>query len=152
LNADRVGSVFWLVVGLLSAWGALGLGFGNWHEPGSGFLPFLAAVFVSLMAFIVLLQSFLRGGAPGKKISSLWQNVHWQRPVAICALLLAYLLLFERLGFLLTNFFLLFFLLKKVEKLSWGKAIAYPVLTIGISYLLFQVFLKTTLPKGFLGF
>jgi putative tricarboxylic transport membrane protein len=151
LNADRVGSIFWLAVGLLSAYGALRLGFGNWHEPGSGFLPFLAACFVSLMAFIVLLQSFLRR-APGRRISSLWENVNWRRPLAICVLLLVYLLLFERLGFLLTNFFLLFLLFKKVEKLSWAKAIAYPVLTIGVSYLLFNVFLKATLPKGFLGF
>jgi len=42
--------------------------------------------------------------------------------------------------------------LKSVEKFSWSKAILIPVLTMGCTYLIFDFFLKATLPKGFLGF
>jgi hypothetical protein len=39
-----------------------------------------------------------------------------------------------------------------VEKFSWKKALIIPALTLGFSYLLFNVFLKATLPRGFLNF
>ncbi len=152
MNADRVGSIFWLAVGLVSAYGALQLGFGKWQEPGGGFLPFLAASFVTLMAFIVFVQSFIPGRNPEKKLSALWENVNWRRPLYITIIIIVFIFALEHVGFLLTNFLLLFFLFKKVEKLSWSKAVVYPALTVGISYVLFHILLKSTLPRGFLGF
>ncbi len=152
MNADRVGSIFWLAVGLVSAYGALQLGFGNWHEPGSGFLPFLAACFVTFMAFVIFVQSFMRGRRLEKDVSALWENVNWRRPLSIAIIVLVYIFVLERLGFLLTNFLLLFFLFKKVEKFTWTKAVIYPALTVAVSYVLFHVILKSTLPRGFLGF
>ncbi len=152
MNADRVGSIFWLAVGLISAYGALQLGFGNWHEPGSGFLPFLAACFVTFMALIIFVQSFMRGRTLEKGLSALWKDVNWRRPLSIALIILVYIFVLESLGFLLTNFLLLFLLFKKVEKLAWIKAVVYPALTVTISYVLFHVILKSTLPRGFLGF
>ena len=152
MKADVISSVFWLAIGLISLYGAHLLGLGTWHEPGSGFLPFLAGCFISIMALAVLLQALIRKRKSQADVTAPWKNVNWRRPLFICVMLAVYLLVFEKLGFLLTNVLLLFFLFKKVENLSWGKALVYPVLTVGFSYLLFNVFLKATLPKGFLGF
>ncbi len=152
MNADRVGSIFWLAIGLISAYGALQLGFGNWHEPGSGFLPFLAACFVTLMALVIFVQSFFRGQGLQKGLAALWENVNWRRPFSIVLIILVFIFVLETLGFLVTNFLLLFFLFKKVERLSWMKAVVYPALTVTVSYVLFHIVLKSTLPRGFLGF
>lgn len=152
MKAERVSSLFWLAVGLISLYGASLLGLGTWHEPGSGFFSFLAGCFICFMALIVFLQSFIRGRGFQAKLSALWEGGNWRRPMIISLLLLGYILVLERLGFLFSSFLLLFIILKQVEKLSWGKAILYPVVTLSISYFLFDVLLKATLPKGIFGF
>lgn len=152
MKAERVGSLFWLAAGLISTYGSVQLGLGKFREPGSGFFPFLAGCFISLMAMIVFFQSFLRGREVQAKLSSLWEGLRWRRPIEIGLLTLGYILALERLGFLLTGFLLLFVILKGIERLSWGKAILIPVSTLGVSYLLFNVFLKAALPKGVFGF
>lgn len=151
MNAERASSVFWLAVGLISLYGSFLLGLGTLHEPGSGFLPFLAGCFICLMAIIVFLQSFIRGRAQGK-IAALWAGVNWHRPLIISFAILGFILVLENLGFILTSFLLMFVLFKWVEKTSWAKAIFIPGLVLGLTYLVFDVFLKATLPKGFLGF
>lgn len=152
MNAQRLGSLFWLAMGLISIYGSLLLGLGSMREPGSGFLSFLAGCFICIMAVIVLVQSFIQGDEVRAKLASLWEGVNWRRPLIITLLVLGFILFLEKLGFILSSFLLLFILLKSVEKFSWSKAILIPVLTMGCTYLIFDFFLKATLPKGFLGF
>ena len=152
MNAQRLGSLFWLAMGLISIYGSLLLGLGTMREPGSGFLSFLAGCFICFMAVVVLVQSFIQGEEFRAKLSSLWEGVNWRRPFIISFLILGFILVLEKLGFILSSFLLLFILLKWVENFSWAKAILIPVLTLGCTYLLFDFFLKATLPKGFLGF
>lgn len=147
-----MGSLFWLAVGLISIYGSVQLGLGTLRQPGSGFFSFLAGCFISLMAMVVFFQSFLRGQGVQVKLSGLWEGLRWRRPIEIGLLTLGYILALERLGFLLTGFLLLFVILKGVERVSWGKAILIPVSTLGVSYLLFNIFLKASLPKGVFGF
>jgi putative tricarboxylic transport membrane protein len=152
MNADRVSGLFWLAVGLFTIYGSIRLGLGTLHEPGSGFLPFLAGGFISLVAMIVFLQSFIRWRGVPLNLTVLWKDVNWHRSVIIGLLTLGFIIALEGLGFFLTSFFLLFLLFKWVEKFSWGKAIIIPVLTLGVTYLLFNILLKATLPKGIFSF
>ncbi len=152
MNAERVGSVFWLAFGLVSIYGSSLLGLGTMREPGSGFLPFLAGCFICVMAVSVLAYSFAQKGAAHVKLGAVWDGVNWHRPLIISVLILGFILVLEKIGFILSSFLLIFILLKSVERFSWGKAILIPLLTMGCTYLLFDVFLKATLPKGFLGF
>ncbi len=54
MGADRVSSLLWLAFGLISIYGSVLLELGTFREPGTGFFPFLAGCFTSLMAIIVL--------------------------------------------------------------------------------------------------
>jgi len=151
LNTDRVSSLFWLALGLVSMYGSAQLGLGTLREPGSGFLSFLAGGFISLVAAIIFLQSLIRWRGLPLNLKDHWAGVNWHRPLTIGFLTLGFILLLERLGFFITSFLLLFLLFRYVERLSWGKAILIPVLTLGVTYLLFNVFLKSTLPRGIFG-
>ena len=150
MQAERLGILFWLVVGLISIYGSTRLGLGALREPGSGFLPFIAGCFIGLMALGFLIISFLRRREAQTKLS--WADVHWHRPLIISLLTLGFVMILERLGFILASLFLLFTLFKWVERFSWKKAIFIPALTLGLTYLLFNVFLKASLPKGIFGF
>ena len=52
MYADRLSSVFWLVLGLIAIYGSVKLGIGGAREPGSGFLPLLASLSISLIALL----------------------------------------------------------------------------------------------------
>jgi putative tricarboxylic transport membrane protein len=152
MQVERVGTLFWLAVGLVSIYGSTRLGLGALREPGSGFLPLIAGCFISLMAVFLFLNSFLRKQKTQAKLSPFWVEVHWHRPLIISLLTFGFVLVLERLGFILAGFFLLVILFKGVEKFSWKKAMIIPTITLGLTYLLFNVFLKASLPKGIFGF
>ena len=71
MQAERAGGLFWFAVGLISIYGSIKLGLGTLREPGPGFLSFLAGCFISLMAAIVFLQSFLQRQEVVAKLLSL---------------------------------------------------------------------------------
>ena len=152
MNVERVGSLFWLALGLISIYGAYHLGLGTLREPGSGFLPFLAGCFVGLVAVTIFLQSLLQGKKAGSKLSELWGGVDWHRPLTITLLTLGFILLLELLGFILCGFLLMFILFRWGEKMSWGKSILIPLLTLSFTYFLFGFILKANLPRGIAGF
>jgi len=152
LNTDRVSSLFWLALGLVSMYGSVQLGLGTLREPGSGFLPFLAGCFISLIALGISVKSFIQWRSVRLNFASLWMEANWRRPAVIGLLILGFILALEKLGFILSGLLLLLALFRWVEKFSWKKALIIPALTLGFSYLLFNVFLKATLPRGFLNF
>jgi len=152
LNTDRVSSLFWLALGLVSMYGAVQLGLGTLREPGSGLLAFMAGAFVSLIALGIFVKSLIQWQGIRLDFAPLWSEANWRRPAIIGLLTLGFILALERLGFILTGFLLLLVLFRWVEKFSWKKALMIPALTLGFSYLLFNVFLKATLPRGFLNF
>jgi putative tricarboxylic transport membrane protein len=152
MNTDRVSSLFWLALGLVSMYGAVQLGLGTLREPGSGFFAFLAGCFISLIALGISLKSFILWRGVHLNFAPLWMEANWRRPAVIGLLVLGFILALERLGFILSGFLLLLVLFRWVEKFSWKKALMIPALTLGFAYLLFNVFLKATLPRGFLNF
>jgi putative tricarboxylic transport membrane protein len=152
LKSDQVSSIFWLAVGSIVIYASIRLGLGKLQEPGSGFLPFLAAGFLCLTALVLFFQSLLKGKRFQSKISTLWEGVQWRRPGFIGLLLAAYILAMERIGFLLTTFIFLAVMFKGAENLAWWKAAFLSALVSGGAFLLFDTLLKATLPKGIFGF
>ena len=150
-NADRLSAFIWLLFGLGAVCGSIRLGLGSARAPGSGFLPFLASGFISLMAFIIFFQSFRKGGPEYKTISAPWRGVRWTRPIAYCSITIGYLLVFEWLGFAVSTFVFLIILLKGMEKLTWWKAFLISTISTGFAYILLSVSMQATLPRGIFG-
>jgi hypothetical protein len=56
----------------------------------------------------------------------------------------------EKLGFIPTTLLLFIFLLGVVEKKKWFFTISTSVVVTALTYLIFEIWLKSQLPKGFL--
>jgi len=151
MNADRLSSLVWLAVGFIALYASLALGLGTVREPGPGFLGFMTSSFISLMAIIILVQSFGKAGEEKKKIADLWRKLRWSRPLLICGITIGYISIFEWLGFAFSTFIFLVALLKGMEGLPWWKALVISFACTGFSYLLLSFSLESTLPRGFLG-
>jgi len=150
LSNDQVSSGVLFIVGLGVCVGSLTYDLGSLSSPMSGFMPFLTGgviIFFSAVGFI--------HATMGKKQRERWvsslQGLRWGNPFLIFASLLAYALLLVPLGFLLCTILFIAFLLRAIVPKRWPVVIAYALLTAFASYMIFEVWLKAQLPKGFLG-
>jgi putative tricarboxylic transport membrane protein len=150
----RIGSIFWLAVGMYTAVSAYQLGFGSFRRPGHGFIFFLASLFLIILSAIDLGGTFI--GKPktneDKKEEPLWLGVRWGKILLVLIAIVVYVYLLNFLGFVLSTFLLMIFLFKTVEPTKWWIAVVSSVITIAIVYVVFNLLLKVPFPGGFLGF
>lgn len=147
---NRIASVFFLGIGVFFALYARSVEIGTWNEPGPGFLPFWAGVTLSAMSIALLVGSYSRK-AWAVRPSFFLRSDSWKRVLATFLSLIAYNLLLEPLGFTLTTFLFLLFLVKSIFPQTWRRTLLVSILGSVIARLLFINFLETQLPKGFLG-
>jgi len=152
LSADRLSAIIWLVIGGTAVYGSISLGLGTTREPGSGFLPFLASVFICLLALIIFFNSWKIKPGSGANLFTLWQDVRWKRPLAVGLITVGYILVFGLLGFALSTFLFLFILFRSLERLAWKKNLLISLVSTGFCYFLLRFSLEASLPKGIFGF
>jgi hypothetical protein len=149
-NNDQRSGLFWLAIGLAVAITSGKYGLGSLSSPGPGFLPFLTGLIISILALVVFVQQFSKKDR--EKVKDLWQKKNWLTMLIVLGALVLYALLFKLLGFLLDTFWLIAFLLRVMQPMSWIKVLAGAICAAGASYVIFQLWLKAQLPTGFLGF
>jgi putative tricarboxylic transport membrane protein len=148
---QQMASLFWLAVGIYVAIGAYRLGLGHLHRPGSGFIFFWVSLLVVILALIDLAACLADKSKKFGKSKSLWSETHWPRVILIFSGLLAYVYIFNTLGFLLSTFLLLIFLFKGIEHVKWWPSILGSFIAILVTFAVFQLWLKVPFPAGILG-
>jgi hypothetical protein len=143
MTATTVAGTVLLLLGLGTVYLALGYGVGTLSLPGPGFFPLLVGALLSLLAFFYLYaergQRRFHGG-------------RWTRPAQAVALTFTYVVLLDRLGYLIATVLLLVAFVGLIERQNARRTAAVAVLgTLGM-YLVFRVWLRVPLPQGLLGF
>ncbi|HEY2922606.1 MAG TPA: tripartite tricarboxylate transporter TctB family protein [Candidatus Binatia bacterium] len=146
--AASASALFWVAVGIMACYGATRLGLGSVPEPGAGFIFFWSGLILAILSFIVLVDS----------VRSSEDTVHemgemkWAKIALVLMSLLLYAFFLERLGFVLTTFVLLSFLLGWIERTNWVRSLEVASAAALASYAIFELWLKIRLPKGIFGF
>ncbi len=148
-RADSYSSLFWLVVAILICVHASGLGIGKLSDPGSGFVFLFSGLVIGIFSLVGFVLS-LREKGDGS--SSSFKNVHWGKLMLTLSYILLYGVLLERLGFILATFLLLGLLLRTIEAKRWYVILAVALGGAWGTYAIFEVWLHSRLPRGFLGF
>ena len=146
MSRDRVSGLFWRAVALFAAGQGFSLGLGGLHRPGPGFFPFWGGVVLGLLSILLVVRSPARDAPGAARL-----RPDTVKPVVAAGAILGYLLLLEVLGFVCLTFLFLLLLLR-LERRSWAFSTASAVAGALGSYALFQLWLKTQLPTGPLGF
>jgi putative tricarboxylic transport membrane protein len=135
-----------LSVGILAETSTLPIG--TLRSPQAGFFPLILSVLLGLLSLILLIQ-ILKGRVREKMAG--WVSSGGWKPLGLTtAGLFAFGVFFEKLGYLVSTFLLIAFLVGVVGKNKWVVAILFAFLSALVSYLLFGVMLKTQLPTGIL--
>ena len=148
-SGDLGSGIFWLLISLWVIFESTHFGFGKLQAPGAGFVPFWSGVaLASLSIFLMGLDIFKK--SPMDKENG-FAEIRWGKWGLILAVLFGYALLLETLGFILCTLFFMIVLLRFVEPQRWLPVLLVALITTGASYLIFQLWLKSQLPRGFLG-
>ncbi len=145
-------SVFWLLIGIYVTVSAYHMGLGRLRQPGPGFIFFLAALLLIILAIIDLGITSVKKSDKNKNEELVWLGVRWQKVLLMLAGLSIYAYVLEPLGFLASTFLLMIFMFESVEPMKWWKSILGSLITVSASYALFKVWLKVPFPTGVFGF
>jgi putative tricarboxylic transport membrane protein len=143
------GALVWIGLSGIVCIDSFRTGIGTFRSPGSGFFPFwLGLVLVGLAVALAAIE-FIRGE---KRTDLGKKSTRWHAVAGVMILTLLYSLVLKPLGYLTATFVLMTMLFYMAErKKIWRKTILAGVV-VSLSYLVFQYWLKVSLPEGILYF
>ncbi len=144
---DWRSGIFFLLLGLIVCYSSIKLGLGKPSKPGPGFMPFVAGVFLTFLSLLLVLQVLLSESA------RFWgTDVKLKNAILVLGSMVAYGYLLQKIGFVFVTLGFVTLLIGFIEPQSWRKALLGGAISAAASYLLFDTFLKSQLPRTFLGF
>ena len=150
-NPDRKSSLVWLVFAGLICIESLRLPIGSLREPGPGFLPLFVGFLLVGLSLVCFLQARLE--PPNGARETWYSRERWKTLAWILVSLFAYAGTLDLLGFILSSFLLLVFLFRfGISPQRWIWAIGGGAIASLSCYAIFELWLRTQLPKGILGF
>lgn len=147
-----INDIFWMTLALFACLGGLKLGFGTFHQPQAGFMPFLAGLLLGLLALVDLISGLLTRWKREKGDKEIWSEIGWGKITITLAVLFIYTALFSPLGFIIGTILLLLFLFRLMEPRRWWIVLTASLVTTGLFYIGFKIGLDSQLPRGLLGF
>ena len=150
---DQISGVSALLFSLFVMKESYGLDLGTLYAPDAGFLPFVSALALGVLALLLLLSSFMRPVKARAKEGDIYFNKPRLRKTSYVVIsLFVFAIFLNTLGFLICTMIFLAFLLKVVEPHKWPIVLTIAISVSFISFVIFDVFLKTQLPRGLLAF
>ena len=150
-RADRISGVFWLCFAIVVIVQSYRLGLGTLRQPGPGFLFFWVNIVLGFMSLGLLVRAWRARKTEGPQ-SAIFGGQNIRKIVIVVISLFAYVLLLERVGFILVTLLLFVFLLGIIEKKKWWFAVLVATVVTTLSYLMFEIWLQSMLPYGWLEF
>lgn len=149
-ETGAIEGVVWVGIGCIICTLSLRFDLGSFRAPGPGFVAILSGLFVSAigLAMVIARATARRTARKASERERPFRIASWRRLVYTMALLLAYVILFEPVGFVITTFLLMFGLFFDFEKRNYAWSLFFSVVTAMISYLAFEVWLRCQLPRG----
>lgn len=147
-NTELWSGLVGLALSIFVIWSGYALKLGTINDPGSGYVLFYAGLLMVVFSLIILYGAVKDGGPT---FLSLWRDVLWTKPLLVIALLVAFALVFETLGFLASTILLLIALLRVIDPVVWTRAIPIAILVPFICWYVLQKLLLIQLPSGTFG-
>ena len=144
---NKISSLFWLLVGLGFVEGGARYGFGSWREPGAGFLPILFGMLLVVLSIFLFMISLKPD--PNGQEKLFWMGGGSRTRIVLTFLsLVAYTALLKKIGFIVTTFLFVFFLMKGISGKGWALSLVVALAFSILGYGLFSLLLGVLLPKG----
>jgi putative tricarboxylic transport membrane protein len=148
---DLLASLFWLGTSIFVCVESIKSDVGSLHAPGPGFLPFWSAFVLGALSLVLMVKSH-RGKTWKGQLSDMWKGLEWRRVLLVIVSLFLYPLILPFMGYIITTFAFIVFLLCLVKRSKMWIEVASSLAIALVSYFIFFVLLDVRLPKGIFGF
>ncbi len=145
--------IFWIIIGGIVCILALQYGLGSFRAPAPGFVAFLSGILIGGIGAVMIVSkrvSASRANETTRAASLAVRALPLTRLAYTMIFLIAYAVLMEPLGYLLSTFLAMFGLFFDWEKKNWFWGLFFSVAASLVSYLVFEVWLHCQLPRGVL--
>jgi putative tricarboxylic transport membrane protein len=126
------------------------MGIGSLSNPQAGFMPFWISLLMLVFSLVLFAEALLNKSMM-VRLKNLWREVYWRKTVAACACLAVYIFVLPAAGYLIATGILMLLLFRLNSMKIWTSALV-AVLSVGFTYGLFHLLIKTPLPRGIWGF
>jgi len=150
-TSRQIEGLVWTGLGVALCIGAFRLGLGTFQSPGTGFASFLGGVLLGVFGLILTVYSRLEKSSPAEKARGIFSPEKLKQPLLALLALFSFPFLLKIFGFILSTFLFLFFLFKAMEPRKWFTLVVISLAGSLACYLVFQVWLRVSFPKGILG-
>ncbi|OGP69377.1 MAG: hypothetical protein A2169_02700 [Deltaproteobacteria bacterium RBG_13_47_9] len=146
---DLIKGMVLFIFSLIVCYESIHLPLWSGKKPGPGLFPLLLGITLGFLSLVFIVRN---GFKPSTGPASLWvDQQNKKRIFLILGTLILYAIVLSILGFLVSSFFLLFFLLNLSYPRRWiTLGIASFLITLAF-YIIFKILLKIQLPYGILG-
>ncbi len=148
-RVDLASSIILLILSLVMLFEVRRLDIGSLNLPKEGLLPVVLAILLFVLSLVLLARSI--GGKKESVLSEKGPGMWNLKRIGSVLGLLGLAVFFERLGYVISTFAFLVFLLGVIEKQKWWMVFTVASLSSLISYLMLGSLLDSPLPKGILG-
>jgi len=148
---DKISGGLGIVIGVFFCLESYRIGLGKVSTPGPGFLPFLVGGVTVLLCGTILVAALLHD----KRKDNMKKSINIQKlgKVVLAVLsLLFYNAILNHLGLAVTTFLFIILFMRFIETQRWTASFITAVFASVASWLVFEVGLKLSIPKGPWGF
>jgi len=124
------------------------LGFGEWKNPGPGFIAVLAGLLIFFLSASWLAMTLLKKWSVGSTKMFFGESDSYKRVILVILALVVYTFVLNYAGFMVSTFVFLVFLFRAIEPQRWRLAMVLALIVAILSVLVFQVWLGVQLPEG----
>jgi putative tricarboxylic transport membrane protein len=149
VGRQRVAGLIFLFIGMLFFADSLRLSWGSWAEPGPAPFPLAVSLLLSIAGIIKIVQA--------RKEEDRGGRIEWRTfirgfltPLKILGTTLIFILVLERLGYLIATFLFMLILFLWVCRYRVWIALGLSAAIGAGSWYFFEVILKVQLPEGLL--
>ena len=144
---DQWSGAIGILIGLAFCIASASLGLGTLHQPGPGFLPFLVGSALLFLSAIILVPALRKKEeAKGERMAGGMGK--YRKGGLILLALMFYKVALSFLGFTVTTFLFVAFLMKMVETQRWPRTLITALCSAVGFYVVFQSWLRLDLPVG----
>jgi putative tricarboxylic transport membrane protein len=146
---DLVSTLFLMLLAVYVTVSGFRLGFGEWREPGSGFLAVLTGITLGALAAVWFGMTLATRWRRGRLSPRFIAEAGGLKKVSLTAgALAAFALLLEPFGFPLTTLVFMVFLLRVIEPQRWPLTLTLSAVTVVLCVIVFQIWLQVQFPEG----
>ena len=155
MDRNKLGSFFLVGLSVIVCVASIKIGIGTLGNPGSGFMPFIAALFFGLLSLFQLGKLYLRKKSRLNTINIQTGEVgrddeSKNKIILVIVALSAYTVIMLKIGYLISTFFLMIFLLRIGSSTKWRFVFISSLVITLLSYLIFDRWLSCRFPAGIL--